>query len=173
MASTGNSRILQDVFDSALHKPLPVTIIRTQWNPEIIDELERGCTETLIARGYHQPRVISVPGAVEIPFAVNQCWNAYKYRDDRPGAFIVLGCVIQGDTPHFDYVCRMVADGVNSLNLNLPVPTIFGVLTVLNEGQAWERLGGIHGHKGEEAAHTAISMIKLNQSFVPGRLNNH
>jgi 6,7-dimethyl-8-ribityllumazine synthase len=173
MASTGNSRIVQDVFNGPMHKPLPVTIVRTQWNPEIIDELERGCSETLMARGYTQPRVIAVPGAVEIPFAVNQYWNAYKYRDDRPGAFIVLGCVIQGDTPHFDYVCRMVSDGVNSLNLNLPIPTIFGVLTVLNEEQAWERLGGKHGHKGEEAALTAISMITLNQSLVPGRLNNH
>ncbi len=164
---------MQDVLHTQLHKPTPVTIIRTQWNPEIIDELERGCVKTLTRHGYTQPRIVSVPGAVEIPFAVNQYWNAYKYRDDRPGAFIVLGCVIQGDTPHFDYVCRMVADGVNTLNLNLPVPTIFGVLTVLNEKQAWERLGGIHGHKGEEAAMTAISMIALNQSLVPGRLNNH
>lgn len=173
MASTGNSRIVQEVSNVQLHNPVPVTIVRTQWNPEIIDELEKGCTETLISNGFSSPRIVTVPGAVEIPFAVNQYWNAYKYRDDRPGAFIVLACVIQGDTPHFDYVCRMVADGVNSLNLNLPVPTIFGVLTVLNPEQAWERLGGKHGHKGEEAALTAISMISLSQSLVPGRLNNH
>lgn len=173
MASAGNSRIVQDPKADMEVDPMPVIIIRTQWNPEIIDELENGCVKALRSRGFDQIRVLSVPGAVEIPFAVNQCWNAYKYRDDRPGAFIVLGCVIKGDTPHFDYVCNMVSEGVTSLNLSLPVPTIFGVLTVLNQAQAWERLGGIHGHKGEEAAHTAISMISLTQSLTPRRLDAH
>jgi len=153
--------------------PMPVIIVRTQWNPEIIDALEKGCVNTLRSKGFDHIRVLSVPGAVEIPFAVNQCWNAYKYRDDRPGVFIVLGCVIKGDTPHFDYVCNMVSEGVTALNLSLPVPTIFGVLTVLNQDQAWERLGGVHGHKGEEAAHTAISMISLSQSLMPRRLDAH
>lgn len=173
MASTGNSRILQDPTDALPVSPLPVIIIRTQWNPEIIDELEKGCVETLKSRGFHHIKILSVPGAVEIPFSVNQAWNAYKYRDDKPGAFIVLGCVIKGDTPHFDYVCNMVSDGVTALNLSLPVPTIFGVLTVFNQKQAWERLGGIHGHKGSEAALTAISMINLTQSLTPGRLDAH
>jgi 6,7-dimethyl-8-ribityllumazine synthase len=67
--------------------------------------------------------------------------------------------VIRGDTPHFDYVCKAVTDGVIQLNLLLPVPTIFGVLTVDNELQAKDRIGGKHGHKGEEAAVTAIKMI--------------
>lgn len=75
--------------------PMPVIIVRTQWNPEIIDALEKGCVNTLRSKGFDHIRVLSVPGAVEIPFAVNQCWNAYKYRDDRPGVFIVLGCVIK------------------------------------------------------------------------------
>jgi 6,7-dimethyl-8-ribityllumazine synthase len=70
-----------------------------------------------------------------------------------------LGCVIRGDTPHFEYVCKAVTDGVLQLNLLLPVPTIFGVLTADNELQAKERIGGKHGHKGEEAAVTAIKMI--------------
>jgi 6,7-dimethyl-8-ribityllumazine synthase len=74
-----------------------------------------------------------------------------------------LGCVIRGDTPHFDYVCKAVTDGVVQLNLLLPVPTIFGVLTVDNELQATERIGGKHGHKGEEAAVTAIKMINLSK----------
>ncbi len=69
--------------------------------------------------------------------------------------------MVRGDTPHFDYVCKAVTDGVVQLNLTLPVPTIFGVLTVDNEEQAKERIGGKHGHKGEEAAITAIKMITL------------
>jgi 6,7-dimethyl-8-ribityllumazine synthase len=73
--------------------------------------------------------------------------------------------VIRGGTPHFDYVCKAVTDGVVQLNLLLPVPTIFGVLTVDNEEQAKERIGGRHGHKGEEAAMTAVKMIAANQSF--------
>jgi 6,7-dimethyl-8-ribityllumazine synthase len=76
-----------------------------------------------------------------------------------------LGTIIQGDTPHFDYVCKAVTDGVLQLNLTIDVPVVFGVLTVLNEQQAKERIGGIHGHKGEEAAITALKMIKLNRSF--------
>lgn len=86
-------------------------------------------------------------------------------QKDKPDAFIALGCVIKGDTPHFDYVCRLVTDGVGQLNLSLPVPTIFGVLTVNTEEQAMERIGGKHGHKGEEAALTALKMISLVESF--------
>jgi 6,7-dimethyl-8-ribityllumazine synthase len=69
--------------------------------------------------------------------------------------------VIRGGTPHFDYVCRAVTDGILQLNLTLPIPVIFGVLTLDNEDQAWERLGGPHGHKGEEAAVTALKMISI------------
>jgi len=69
--------------------------------------------------------------------------------------------VIKGDTPHFDYVCKAVTDGVVQLNLLLPVPTIFGVLTVNNDEQAKERIGGSHGHKGEEAAVTVLKMMNL------------
>jgi 6,7-dimethyl-8-ribityllumazine synthase len=173
MASAGNSRIIENPQSEVDVHPVPVIIVRTQWNPDLIDELERGCVETLQSNGFNEIKVISVPGAVEIPFAVNQCWNAYKYRDDKPGAFITLACVIKGDTPHFDYVCNMVSNGVTTLNLSLPVPTIFGVLTVLNPDQAWERLGGKHGHKGSEAALTAISMITLSQSLTPRRLDLH
>ena len=73
--------------------------------------------------------------------------------------------MIRGGTPHFDYVCKAVTEGVVQLNLLLPVPTIFGILTVDNEEQANERIGGAHGHKGEEAAVTAMKMISLSQSF--------
>ena len=103
-----------------------------------------------------------MPGAVEIPFAI----RAYAENGQRKAdAFIALGTVIRGDTPHFDYVCKSVTDGVLSLNMLLDVPTIFGVLTVNDELQALERVGGIHGNKGEEAAVTAIKMIALNRKL--------
>jgi len=92
-------------------------------------------------------------------------WDAKKYWDDRPHVFIALGCVLRGDTPHFDYVCKGVTDGVLQLNLSLPIPTIFGVLTVDNQQQADERIGGKHGNKGEESAMTALKMLALQQSF--------
>lgn len=165
MSSKGNSNILVTRTDGFSWDSTSVVIVRTQWNEIILDELEKGCKEKLTDAGMNDIRVITVPGVVEIPFAVKQYWEAYKYRDDKPAAFIALGCVIQGDTPHFDHVCNIVTHGTLQLNLSLPTPTIFGILTVLNETQAWERLGGKHGHKGEEAALTALSMIKLAQSF--------
>jgi 6,7-dimethyl-8-ribityllumazine synthase len=109
--------------------------------------------------------VITVPGALEIPFGIKAYWEVHKYKDDRPKAFIALGCVLRGDTPHFEYVCRAVTDGILQLNMSLPVPTIFGVLTVDNQQQADERIGGRHGHKGEEAAITAVKMISLLKTF--------
>jgi len=105
--------------------------------------------------------ILTVPGAFEIPFGVNSYWNRHRDKTDRPLAFITLGCVLRGDTPHFDYVCKAVTDGILQLNLSLPVPTIFGILTVDNQQQADERIGGKHGHKGEEAAVTALKMISL------------
>ena len=83
----------------------------------------------------------------------------------KADAFIALGTVIRGDTPHFDYVCKFVTDGILSLNMVLDAPSIFGVLTVNDEQQAAERIGGTHGNKGEEAAVTAIKMIALNRKL--------
>jgi 6,7-dimethyl-8-ribityllumazine synthase len=134
-----------------------VIIIRTTWNASILDELEAGCTRILQQHGVSF-EVVTVPGAFEIPFAAKKC---YEKAADKPMAIITLGCVLRGDTPHFEYVCKAVTDGVLQLNLMLPVPVIFGVLTINNEQQALERLGGLHGHKGEEAAITAIKMMVL------------
>lgn len=147
-----------------LPKDACVVIIRTEWNAPILDKLEEGCIKVFDENKVCY-KVITVPGAFEIPFAVKNYWEAHKYKDDKPLAFIALGCVLRGDTPHFDYVCKAVTDGVVQLNLSLPIPTIFGVLTVDNQEQADERVGGKHGHKGEEAAVTAIKMIALKHSF--------
>ena len=108
---------------------------------------------------------IFISVSFEIPFAVKSYWEANKYKEDKPCDFIALGCVLRGDTPHFDYVCKAVTDGVVQLNVLLPVPTIFGVLTVDNQQQIDERTGGKHGHKGMEAAVTALQMIALANSF--------
>ena len=156
MADVSNSKLLQptgilNVQDAC------IVLVKTEWNAAITDELEKGCLRILQQHKVKKIVSISVPGAVEIPFAVKHHYDNRKKAD----AYIVFGCVIRGGTPHFDYVCKMVADGVLQLNLSLPVPTIFGVLTVDNEQQAWERAGGLHGHKGEEAAITALKMIAL------------
>lgn len=143
-----------------LKKDACIVLVKTEWNAAIVDELERGCVAELEEAGVKKIRVLTVPGAVEIPFAIRSYWAAAG-KKKKPDAFITLGCVIRGGTPHFDYVCRAVTDGVLQLNLSLPVPTIFGVLTVDNEEQARERTGGIHGHKGTEAARAALKMISL------------
>lgn len=148
-----------------LSKDACIVIVRTEWNADIIDELEKGCVRILQQHQVKHIHIVNVPGAFEIPFGIKAYWDASKYKDDRPDAFIALGCVLRGDTPHFDYVCQGVTQGVLQLNLTLPVPTIFGVLTVDNQQQADERIGGKHGHKGEEAAITAIKMIALSNSF--------
>ena len=142
-----------------------VVIVRTEWNDAIVGALEAGCRAQLEKAGA-LCRVITVPGAFEIPFGIRAYWDLHKYRDDKPKAFIALGCVLRGDTPHFEYVCRAVTDGVLQLNMTLPIPTIFGVLTVDNQQQADERIGGKHGHKGEEAAITALKMIAVKKTFL-------
>ena len=163
MADVKNSN-LQDINTGILNKDACVVLVKTEWNAAIVDQLERGCISMLEKYTVKKIVIITVPGAFEIPFAIKSYWeNSNKKK--KPDAFIALGCIIKGDTPHFDYVCKAVTDGVVQLNLSLPVPTIFGVLTVDNEQQANERIGGKHGHKGEEAAITALKMIALIKSF--------
>lgn len=165
MAAISDSNLLKKdvaVTDAA---KASVVIVRTEWNAVIVDELEKGCLESLEAAGVKTWKVITVPGAFEIPFAIRSYWDAHKYKDDRPQAFIALGCVLRGDTPHFEYVCNAVTDGVLQLNLSLPIPTIFGILTVNTQQQADDRIGGVHGHKGTEAGVTALKMISLIHSF--------
>jgi len=126
----------------------------------VVDELERGCLKIFAAYSI-KTKTIAVPGAVEIPFAIQQ----YASSHNAISSFIAFGCVIRGGTPHFEYVCQSVTHGVTQLNLSLSVPVIFGVLTVDNIQQAKERVGGLHGHKGEEAAITAIKMMILNKQL--------
>jgi 6,7-dimethyl-8-ribityllumazine synthase len=157
MSSAGKSKTAAPKLKNA-----SVVVVRTEWNAAIVDELFAGCIKILEEEkvGY---RDVIVPGAFEIPFAIRKYWD--QSGKNKPDAFIALGCIIQGDTPHFEYVCRAVTDGVSTLNLQIPVPVIFGVLTVNNSEQARQRIGGIHGHKGEEAAHAALKMISFSRSL--------
>ncbi|MEI7472598.1 MAG: 6,7-dimethyl-8-ribityllumazine synthase [Chitinophagaceae bacterium] len=140
-----------------LTKDAFVVIIKTAWNATIVNALEEGAIKILQEKQIAF-QTITIPGAFEIPFTIKHYWES---STKKPAAFIALGTIIRGDTSHFEYVCKAVTDGVLQLNLSLPVPTIFGVLTVENELQAKARIGGKHGHKGEEAALTAIQMIAL------------
>jgi 6,7-dimethyl-8-ribityllumazine synthase len=156
MASTGNKKLVSIAGIPKL-KDACIVIIKTEWNEDIVNELENGCLK-ILKQSSIKAVTITVPGAVEIPFAIQ---NYYRKAKKKPNAFIALGCVIKGGTPHFEYVCQSVTQGITVLNTQLPVPTIFGVLTLNTTKQAWERLGGKHGHKGEEAAVTAIKMCSL------------
>ena len=164
MAEVSNSKLLNINTGIRQLADACIVLVKTEWNAAIVDELERGCRRQLETYKVKKIVTVTVPGAFEITFAIKNYWeNARKKK--KPDAFIALGCVIKGDTPHFDYVCKAVTDGVVQLNLLLPVPTVFAVLTVNNEEQAKERTGGKHGHKGEEAAVTAIKMISLDQFY--------
>ena len=160
MADVSNSKLINSDTGILKLKNACIVLVKTEWNVPVVDELERGCITELKKHGVDKIITLVVPGAVEIPFGIKSYWEN-RGRKKKVAAFIALGCVIKGDTPHFDYVCNTVTNGVLQLNLSLPVPVIFGVLTVNNEEQARERIGGKHGHKGEEAAITALKMISF------------
>lgn len=163
MAEISNSN-LYDLNTGILPKDAFVAIVRTEWNVAVVDRLQEGCISVLSQQQVLY-RVVTVPGAFEVPFGVKSYWETLPPGAPRPQVFIALACVVRGGTPHFDYVCKGITDGIVQLNLTLPVPTVFGVLTVDNVAQAEERLGGKHGHKGEEAAITALKMIALKTSI--------
>ncbi|MBQ1859091.1 MAG: 6,7-dimethyl-8-ribityllumazine synthase [Paludibacteraceae bacterium] len=133
-------------------------IIVADWNSEITYAMAQGAVDTLIKHGVSEDNIdlIHVPGTVELTYGA-----ARIMREERIDAVIVIGCVIQGETPHFDYVCQSVTQGVAALNAQGKVPVIFSVLTVLNQQQALDRCGGKLGNKGIEGAYTAIRMANL------------
>lgn len=133
-------------------------IVVSEWNEEVTAALLQGAMDTLQKHGTTKEhiQVISVPGSIELTYGSRII--AEKHDLD---AVICLGCVIQGDTPHFDYVCQSVTHGITELNLDYDIPFIFGVLTTENQQQALDRCGGKHGNKGDEAAVTAIKMVGM------------
>lgn len=149
------------IAGAAPHTPLPdatdmrVAIVKAEWNGHITDRLADGALQLFKQQGIDDDNVdvYTVPGAVELTFAASQLIEASAYD-----AVIVFGCVIRGGTPHFDYVCQSVTQGITALNADCDIPVIFGVLTVDNEQDALDRAGGSLGNKGTEAAETAIKM---------------
>ncbi len=133
-------------------------IIVAEWNEEITEALYEGACQALLSLGARKSNIIrkNVPGSFELPLGAQLM--AEKKNID---AVICLGCVIQGDTPHFDYICQATAFGVMKVGLKTNKPIAFGVLTTVNKKQALERAGGALGNKGEEAAVTVVKMLEL------------
>ena len=160
------STILEKVRN--LNTPLPlgkdkiIGIVVSEWNSPITNSLLKGAVETLISAGVEEEDIIIeyVPGSVELTFGAKTLIEGTLAH-----AIIVLGCVIQGETKHFDYVCNSVTQGITTLNLNYDSPVIFGVLTTNNQEQAEARAGGAHGNKGEDCAIAALRMIALQEKY--------
>lgn len=140
-----------------------VAVVRTLWNSHITTALMSGALETFKAAGIESDMVdtFEVPGAVELTYAASSLIETGLYN-----AIVVLGCVIRGGTPHFDYVCQSVTQGITSLNADSDIPVIFGVLTVDNEQDALDRAGGKLGNKGSEAAQAALLMYDFTQKVA-------
>jgi 6,7-dimethyl-8-ribityllumazine synthase len=136
-------------------------IVVAEWNEEITEALYEGAHHALLTAGAKAKHIVrkTVPGSFELPLAAKWCAD----RKDID-AVICIGCVIQGDTPHFDYICQAVSHGIMKVGLDSGKPVAFGVLTTLNRKQALERAGGSLGNKGEEAAATVISMLEVSES---------
>jgi 6,7-dimethyl-8-ribityllumazine synthase len=135
-------------------------IVVSEWNAGITNALYQGAFSTLLKHGALQKNIttISVPGSFELTLGAQQL--AKRKTID---AVICLGCVIQGETRHFDFICQAVATGITDLNIKHNKPVIFGVLTTNTLQQAEDRSGGKHGNKGDEAAVTAIKMLGLDR----------
>lgn len=133
-----------------------VAIVSAEWNGHITNALTQGALDLFNRQGFDAKdiEVFHVPGAVELTFAASQLIESGNFD-----VIIVFGCVIRGGTPHFDYVCQSVTQGITALNADCDIPVIFGVLTVDCEQDALDRAGGCLGNKGTEAAETAIKMF--------------
>ena len=137
-------------------------IVVSDWNHEVTSALLEGATNTLKKHGATDNNIVirHVPGSFELTIGAQ-----FLAEYDDVDVIICLGCVIQGETPHFTYICQGVTQGITQLNLEYNIPFIFGVLTTMNLEQALSRAGGKHGNKGDEAAITAIKMAALHREM--------
>lgn len=140
-----------------------IAVLVSEWNTEVTFALRDGAVDTLIKHGLKREDILIkyVPGSYELPIAAEMVYRTH----DEIDAIICLGCVIQGETRHFDFICNAVANGVMNVAINYSSPVIFGVLTTNDMQQAIERSGGKHGNKGVEAAIACIKMIALENSL--------
>ncbi len=132
-----------------------IGIVVSEWNEQITNALFQGAFETLVKEGQDNIIVKTVPGSFELTHGAQHLFETHK----KLSAVICLGCVIQGETRHFDFICNAVANGVTNVSIQYNKPVIFGVLTTNNLQQAIDRSGGKHGNKGVEAAVTALKML--------------
>lgn len=142
--------------------PFPLAMVVSQFNRDVTQALQDGAINCLLEHGFSNQHisVLEVPGAVEIPWTVQQLAKAGQHK-----VIIVFAAVIRGETTHYDLVCQSVSEGCQQVSLKFDIPVIFGVLTTENEAQAWDRLGGQHGHKGIDAAQAAMAMYRIMQQF--------
>ncbi len=136
-----------------------ILIVSARFYEDIADVMEQGARAVLEEAGYAF-EVMHVPGAFEIPAAISMGCESEKFD-----AFVALGCVIRGETSHYDYVCSESARGINDIAMALVIPIGYGILTVENEAQAWERAALDKGNKGAAAAHAALAMLKNKRSL--------
>jgi 6,7-dimethyl-8-ribityllumazine synthase len=143
---------------AASAKTFPIAIVVSLFNRKVTKALEEGALDALAAAGFSLEEItlVEVPGAVEVPLAAKALAKKNKF-----GAILALGAVIRGETTHYDYVCEQVSRGCQEVMLAFDVPVIFGILTTENEAQAWDRLGGAHGHKGHDAVDAALAMVQI------------
>jgi len=160
-----DSNLLLDLSSLKNSEQIRVAIAATEWNDKIVASQIEGAQRIARQTGAIISQQIFVPGSFELPFACKALWEKTGHTKEAPHVIIAFGAVIRGGTPHFEYVCQAVTAGITQLNLALPIPVIFGVLTVDNDLQAWERLGGTHGHKGEESMITALKMAYMVQKL--------
>lgn len=144
-------------------KSYKFAIAVAEWNADVTGSLYNGALETLRKHNVADENIISVavPGSFELTSAAEMLLNKRPELD----AVICLGCVIQGDTKHFDFICDAVANGITQVSIKHSKPVIFGVLTTNDLQQALDRSGGKHGNKGDEAAITALKMAELNTAI--------
>ena len=137
-------------------------IVVSEWNSKITGALMQGAIDTLVANGACEDdiQVKMVPGSFELIYG-----SAQFVKSGAVAAVIAIGCVIRGDTPHFDYICQGTTQGLATLNTQYDVPVIYGLLTCNNMEQAEDRCGGMLGNKGDECAVTAIKMVDYQRSL--------
>ncbi len=141
----------------------PIALIVSRFNEAVTAEMKQGALSRLEQLQFdHQDiTLIEVPGAVEIPLIAKTLAKQGKNK-----AIICLGAVIRGETSHYDYVCSQVSEGCQAVMMEFELPVIFGVLTTENQQQAWDRLGGAHGHKAIDAVDAAIEMVEVMKSLA-------
>lgn len=142
---------------------LTIAIITTEWHRDVVLAMEQEATNTLTLAGLPESSIrrYVVPGAFELPFVAAQLCNKSMYD-----AVIALGCIVRGETPHFDFVAAPVAHALQMIQVESGVPVIFGVLTTETLEQAIARSNGQHGNKGQDCAVAAIQMALLKKSFT-------